>query len=57
MGGTHPCIRIAAAIQGMDFFETLAIYKAGNTVCIVTAASYGEDTTQATLANFYGEKP
>lgn len=57
MGSTHPCIRIAAVIQEMDFFETLAIYKAGDTVCIVTAASYGEDTTQAALANFYGEKP
>ena len=57
MGSTHPCIRIAATIQGMDFFETLAIYKAGATVCIVTAASYGEDTTEAALANFYGEKP
>lgn len=57
MGSTHPCIRIAAAIRGMDFFETLAIYKAGDTVCIVTAASYGEDTTEAALANFYGEKP
>ena len=57
MGSTHPCIRIAAVIQEMDFFETLAIYKVADTVCIVTAASYGEDTTQAALAYFYGEKP
>lgn len=57
MGKPHPCIHITAAIQGTDFFETLAVYKVGDTVCIVTAASYVEDTTEAALANFYGEKP
>lgn len=53
----HPCIRVKALMQNMDFFETLVIVKTGRTVCVVTVACFLEDTTEEVLANFYGEKP
>lgn len=57
LGEKHPCVRVKALIQDMDFFETLVIVKTGRTVCVVTVACFLEDTTKEVLANFYGEKP
>ncbi len=57
LGEKHPCIRVKALMQNMDFFETLVIVKTGRTVCVVTVACFLEDTTEEVLANFYGEKP
>ena len=57
LGEKHPCIRVKALMQNMDFFETLVIVKTGRTVCVVTVACFLEDTTKEVLANFYGEKP
>ena len=57
LGEKHPCVRVKALIQDMDFFETLVIVKTGRTVCVVTVACFLEDTTEEVLANFYGEKP
>ena len=57
LGEKHPCVRVKALMQDMDFFETLVIVKTGRTVCVVTVACFLEDTTEEVLANFYGEKP
>lgn len=57
LGEKHPCVRVTGVMQGVDFFETLAIFKTGRTVCIVTVGCFQEDTSAEVLACFYGEKP
>lgn len=57
MGEEHACIRISAQIEGIPFYETMAVVKIGRTIALATAASAGEDNTENTLANFFSELP
>lgn len=57
LGQKHPCLRITGTVQGIPFFETMAVVKHGRTIIIVTACSYYEDSTDAVIGCFYTEKP
>lgn len=51
-GAEHYAIAVSAAVQDVPVYELLACVKVGDYVAVVTACTYGEDTTADILAAF-----
>lgn len=51
-GAEHYAIAVSAVVQDVPVYELLACVKVGDYVAVVTACTYGEDTTADILAAF-----
>ena len=52
-GAEHATIQISAEYQGVSMYETVVCLKQGLYMSSVTSCTWGENTTEDVLANFY----
>ena len=52
-GAEHATIQISAEYQGVSMYETIVCLKQGLYMSSITSCTWGENTTEDVLANFY----